>query len=133
MTDAQVLRIQMITHPSLRHNLESYLGVDEAGAGLAQVPLVGDEAGAPEAARTAQLVHPFRPLRVQPAVWFLVFRLKYAYDFLEEIILDRMIKIVQDIGKLTVKHFIGSSIIKKCSQITKFLAIIRIEIFFFFL
>lgn len=66
MQTGKVLRCSKAsaTYTCFRHDAEPYLGVDEAGARLRQVPLVGDEAGAAEAAGAAQLVHPFRPLRV---------------------------------------------------------------------
>ena len=65
---------------SFRHNVESDFAVDEAGAGLGHVALVGDEAGAPEAAGTAQPMHPFHPLGVEPPVGLLVLRLEHADD-----------------------------------------------------
>ncbi len=64
----------------LRHHVQSELAVDEAGAGLRHVALVGDEAGASEAAGAAQPVHPLHPLGVQPAVGLLVLGLEHADD-----------------------------------------------------
>ena len=66
------------TYLRFRHNVKLQLGVDEAGAGLGHVALVGAEAGAAEAAGAAQPVHPLGPLGVQPAVRLLVLGLEDA-------------------------------------------------------
>ena len=66
------------SHLRFRHDVEVELGVDEAGAGLGHVALVGAEAGAAEAAGAAQPVHPLGPLGVQPPVRLLVLRLEDA-------------------------------------------------------
>ena len=66
---------------SFRHNVESDFAVDEAGAGLGHVALVGDEAGSAEAAGAAHFVHPLGPLGVEPAVRLLVLGLENSNDF----------------------------------------------------
>lgn len=76
------LRQLKVAYLGFRNNLEVELLVDEGGAGLAQVALVGDETGSAKAARTAQLVHPLRPLGVEPAVRLLILRLEHTYSLL---------------------------------------------------
>ena len=72
---------RLTTHLRFRHDVEVELGVDEAGAGLGHVALVGNEAGPTEAAGTADTVHPFGPLGVQTSVRLLVFRFIDADSF----------------------------------------------------
>lgn len=69
-------------HSGVGYDAEAELAINQAGARLAQVALIRDQAAPAEAARTAEFVHPFRPLWVQPAVRLLVLRLEYADYFL---------------------------------------------------
>ncbi len=54
------------------------------GAGLRQVALVEDETASTETAWATQLLHPLGPFWVEMAIWFLIFRLENANDFLKD-------------------------------------------------